>query len=141
MVEPKAKRKCKIKKKKEKAVTFEKLAIISKVMVHGDLLEDEGQSFKKLEEEVTMTPSHKREEKEREGWGQAKQRFSTREEFFPYCLSKGGIETSQGSLTKKPPTTPKKNKEKEKILNLSREPPMMWTCILLKSPTFRKTFC
>ncbi len=41
MVEPKAKRKCKIKKKKEKDVTFEKLAIISKVMVHGDLLEDE----------------------------------------------------------------------------------------------------
>ncbi len=63
MVEPKAKRKCKIKKKKEKAVTFEKLAIISKVMVHGDLLEDEAQSLKKLEEELTMTPSHKRKKK------------------------------------------------------------------------------
>jgi hypothetical protein len=33
MVEPKAKRKCKIKKKKEKDVAFEELAIISKVIV------------------------------------------------------------------------------------------------------------
>jgi hypothetical protein len=41
MVEPKAKRKYKIKKKKEKNVAFEELATISKVMVEGDLLEDE----------------------------------------------------------------------------------------------------
>jgi hypothetical protein len=41
MVEPKAKRKYKIKKKKEKDVAFEELATISKVMVEGDLLEDE----------------------------------------------------------------------------------------------------
>jgi len=41
MVEPKAKRKYKIKKKKRKDVAFEELATISKVMVEGDLLEDE----------------------------------------------------------------------------------------------------
>ncbi len=41
MVEPKAKRKYKIKKKKEKYVAFEELATISKVMVEGDLFEDE----------------------------------------------------------------------------------------------------
>ncbi len=40
MVEPKAKRKYKI-KNKIKNVAFEELATISKVMVEGDLLEDE----------------------------------------------------------------------------------------------------
>lgn len=41
MVEPKTKTKYKIKNKKEKDVAFEELATISKVMVEGDLLEDE----------------------------------------------------------------------------------------------------
>jgi hypothetical protein len=41
MVEPKTNTKYKIKNKKEKDVAFEELATISKVMVEGDLLEDE----------------------------------------------------------------------------------------------------
>jgi hypothetical protein len=40
MVEPKAKRKYKIKNKNKKNVAFEELATISKVMVKGDLLEN-----------------------------------------------------------------------------------------------------
>jgi hypothetical protein len=87
-MQPKMKRKYKTKYEKEKNVIFEELVAIGKPMVEGDLLEDETQSQRDLmEEEVVMTP--RKQEKEGEGWGWAKQSFDPRKDSFPHCPKQG----------------------------------------------------
>jgi len=72
MVQPKAKRKYKIKKEKEKKIVLENLTTIGRDMVDEDLSESKEQSIKDfVEEKVEMTP-HKTKRKEREGYGWVK---------------------------------------------------------------------
>jgi hypothetical protein len=79
-MERKAKRKYKIKNKKEKNAAFEELATIGNAMVDKDLFENKAQSLRELmEEEATMAPLCKSEKKKRkDGVGPAKLWFKER---------------------------------------------------------------
>ncbi len=74
-----------------------------------------------MEEEVVMALPHKsRKKKGKDGAGLNK--TSAQEKTFsPIAQSKGGIEASMGSLIKKHPMAPKKNKRKERIHEPSKE--------------------
>jgi hypothetical protein len=72
-VEPKAKKKYKTKKEKEKDTSFKELATIGKVMIEDELHEEEVQSLRELvEEEAAMAIPHKTKKKKMTGKGEAK---------------------------------------------------------------------
>ncbi len=68
VVEPKAKRKYKTKKEKEKDATFEELPTIGKVMIKNKLREEKAWNLRQLvEKEATMASPRKTKKKKTKG--------------------------------------------------------------------------
>jgi hypothetical protein len=106
MVEPKAKKKYKTKKEKEKDVVMEKLVIAAQTMVGNKLCDEEAQSLKDLVEEavkhVSRKSKHKKMGKDEIGSSKAKAHERT---LSLIKQRKGMDEVNVGSLVKTP-TTP-----------------------------------
>jgi hypothetical protein len=119
MVQPKAKRKYKTKKEKEKKTIF---TTIGKDMEDGDLSKGKEQSIRDLvEEEVEMIPHKTKKKKGKDVV--ASNKVPTYEKMpSPMSKSRGRTEANMGLLIKMPPMAPKKSKGKEKNSNPSEEP-------------------
>jgi hypothetical protein len=116
MVQPKAKRKYKTKKEKEKKTIF---TTIGKDMEDGDLSKGKEQSIRDLvEEEVEMIPHKTKKKKGKDVV--ASNKVPTYEKMpSPMSKSRGRTEASMSLLIKMPPMAPKKSKGREKISNPS----------------------
>ncbi len=118
VVEPKAKKKYKTKKEKEKDITMEKLVVMVQTMVNDEFHDEEAQSLKDLVEKTMKAPPQKTKNK-KIGKDEVGMNKAKAHEITPSLVmwKRGEDKVSMG-LPRETPTIPKKNKGKENVLEL-----------------------